>query len=340
MRYYLAKVSLLLTLFAIMGCGNSSEPYVYTGASQGQGKVSVSSDVLLSVTVPGTVSGAQLRGVVTPGATVKTVARTDEPIQNGHYTLPGALCRAYDALGQTMATVVISQEGTVHFDTLPPGSYRFVVTNHDSAVVLEVIATVSPGGPTLIVADTATTAAVLVTLSAGKGNFDLNTYSHALAADLAALIALIESQLANRGDPWITADGKTVVDPTVKSAVEAAVGSLSGKGKAARGEETPEGYGQATPAPVRASAGVASPVMGTPTGAPSNTPPVPLNTEQATTEPSSELSVPESAVDNGGQNQAEGRPAEAMPLLEDNGELPPVTPQPQSGNTTITPLPN
>lgn len=245
MKEGLAKFILLLaTLWAVVGCGNSSEPYVYTGAPQGPAKVSGANEVMLSVTVPGTVSGAQLRGVTSPGLTVRTVARGETP-PAGDYTLPGALCRAYDALGQAVATVVIPQDGTVRFDRLPTDVYRFVVTNHDAAVVLEVIASASDSGPTIVSADTTTTAAVLVTLAAGKGNFDLRTYSHALAADLADLIGLVDAQVANPGDPWITADGKTVVDPAVKHAVEAAVQSLPGKGKVVRtSSPAPPGYGE------------------------------------------------------------------------------------------------
>jgi hypothetical protein len=231
-RYRLGKVFLLLTsLWTVVGCGNSGEPYVFTGASQVQGRAIGANEVLLSVTAPAPISGAQLRGHSNSTSTLslRTVQRT-EVLQNGDYTLPGALCRAYDVLGQAVATVVILQDGTVRFDTLPSGVYRFVVTNHDAAVVLEVIASASPSGPTLVNADSTSTAAVLVTLAAGKGNFDLSTYSHALAADLGELIGLLEAQMANPGDPWVTSDGKTVVDPAVKAAVEAAVASLPGKG--------------------------------------------------------------------------------------------------------------
>jgi hypothetical protein len=236
-------VCLLVVLLAVLGCGNSSDVYVYTGASQGAGTVSGANQVLLSVTVPSDVSGAQpLSAAGQSGVSVRTVAR-GEQVPNGDYTLPGALCRAYDLLGQTVATVVVSSQGTVKFDTLPPGVYRFVVTNYDAAVVLEVIASASVSGPTVVDANSISTAAVLVTLAAGKGSFDLETYSHALAIDLAQLILLVEAQIANPGDPWITADGKTVVDPAVKNAVEAAVRSLPGKGKFVHGGDLPQGYG-------------------------------------------------------------------------------------------------
>lgn len=245
-----------MVLGAIFGCGNSSDEYVYTGASQGGGKVSGANQVLLSVTVPANVTGARPLGATQNPMAVKTVAVKTEAPPTGDYTLPGALCRAYDTLGQPVATVVVSPEGTVRFDTLPIGVYRFVVTNQDQAVLLETIASASASGPTLIDANTSSTAAVLVTLAAGKGNYDLKTYSHALAVDLSQLIGLVEMQVANPNDPWITPDGKIVVDPVVRQAVEDAVRALPGKGKYVRGDETPEGYGEATPAQGRNATGV------------------------------------------------------------------------------------
>jgi hypothetical protein len=202
--------------------------------------------------------------VQTAALSVKTVADSGLE-QNGDFTLPGALCRAYDALGQSVATVVVGSEGTVRFDTLPPGVYRFVVTNQDAAVVLEVIGSASLNGPTLVDADTTTTAAVLVTLAVGKGNFDLKAYSHALAADLSELIGLVEEQIATPGDVWVTSDGRTVVDPAVKNAVEAAVQSLPGKGRLVRGDDSvPAQRAETTPS----SGGSVALPSGPPTASP------------------------------------------------------------------------
>ena len=313
-----------MVLFAILGCGNSSDVYVYTGAPQGQA-VSGANEVLLSVTVPGTVSGAKPLGVVDAGITVKTVALTEQPI-SGDYTLPGALCRAYDVLGQSTATVVVSSEGTVRFDTLPPGVYRFVVTNQDAAVLLEVIASASVSGPTVVDANTSSTAAVLVTLAAGKGTYDLKTYSHALAVDLSELIGLVEMQVANPNDPWITPDGKTVVDPAVKSAVEAAVLSLPGKGKFVRGEGAPEGYGEVAPAPSGDSAplgnslppqdGLDAPVQ---EGSGAQTAPDDLTGDNQ----SAESSGSEPPLDEGGANQDA---TQDLPAGEDGQSLPATEP--------------
>ena len=258
LRNQLARAFLyLMVVCTVFGCGNSAgEEYVYTGAAQGDApKNSGANQVLLSVTVPGNVTGAQPLNATQGGVTVKAVVAKADPITaaTGDYTLPGALCRAYDILGQPVSTVVVNPEGAVRFDTLPSGLYRFVVTNQDQAVLLEVIASASPSGPTLIDANTSSTAAVLVALAAGKGSFDLKTYSHALAADLSQLIALVEAQVANPSDPWVTSDGKTVTDPVVRQAVDDAVHALPGKGKYVRGDQTPDGYGQATPAPAAQS---------------------------------------------------------------------------------------
>jgi hypothetical protein len=336
----------LVVLFAILGCGNSSDVYVYTGAPQGQA-VSGANEVLLSVTVPGTVSGAKPLGVVDAGITVKTLAATEQPI-SGDYTLPGALCRAYDVLGQSTATVVVSSEGTVRFDTLPSGVYRFVVTNQDAAVLLEVIASASVSGPTVVDANTSSTAAVLVTLAAGKGTYDLKTYSHALAVDLSELIGLVEMQVANPNDPWITPDGKTVVDPAVKSAVEAAVQSLPGKGKFVRDEAAPEGYGEAAPDPSGGNAG--APVGNSnPSLPPQDGLDAPVQEASGVQNAPDDLTgdnqsaasndASEPRLDEGGANQ-DAAPYDDLPAEEDGQSLPATEPAnralPSNSSTTTT----
>lgn len=329
----------LLVVCTVFGCGNSSGgEYVYTGAPQGDApKNSGANQVLLSVTVPSNVTGAQPLNATQGGVTVKTVVAKADPASapTGDYTLPGALCRAYDILGQPVSTVVVSPEGAVRFDTLPSGLYRFVVTNQDQAVLLEVIASASSSGPTLIDANTSTTAAALVALAAGKGSFDLKTYSHALAGDLSQLITLVEAQVANPNDPWVTSDGKTVTDPVVRQAVDDAAHALPGKGKYVRGDQTPEGYGQATPAPTgQSSTGVPAaplePSQGRdlsgqdealPGEAPTN-----LSGTQDTTQPAAE------AVEGQTPEQPSAQPGSTLPPVEqtESAEQPEAVP---SGST-------
>lgn len=318
----------LLVLGAVFGCGNSSDEYVYTGAAPAGARVSGANQVLLSVTVPANVTGAQPLGAIQNGSTVRTLAAKSESPPTGDYTLPGALCRAYDILGQPVSTVVVSAEGTVRFDTLPPGVYRFVVTNQDQAVLLETIASASPHGPTLIDANTSSTAAVLVTLSAGKGRYDLKTYSHALAVDLSQLIGMVEAQVANPNDPWITPDGKTVVDPVVRQVVEDSVRALPGKGKYVRGDATPEGYGEPL-SPGAEGAGSPLPrISGTPSGdaAPDETMPGSPSSEFADPSSAQPASDPEAYSEEAGDGSSQPEPTPAP-----QGELPdPMPPQDES----------
>lgn len=226
---------------ALADCGNSTDRFVLGAPAPASGGLPGANQVLLSVSVPANVSGARVRTstglspstttaptaspptTTAASSTVYISARADHGQTAADNTLPGALCRAYDMLGQPQATMLVSADGVASFTTLRPGVYRFVVTNQDAAVVVEVIASASPDGPTLAAANSSSTAATLLTLAGGSGQFALEPFFQAQAADLAELTATIEAQLAVPGDPWVTSDGRTVTDPAVKRALESAL---------------------------------------------------------------------------------------------------------------------
>lgn len=261
-----------MVLLAAAGCGTSSEEFVFSGAN---GRASRgANDVVLAVVAPGGIYGARLveNGVVMDSAAVAPSPTPDPtglmPQQSGDFTIPGALCTAYDEEGHTEATVVVDSDGNARFDRLPTGVYRFVVTNQDSAVVMQALAGSNPRGPSFVTASPTSTVATLVTLSFNYG-LDLPTYADVLAADPIDLVEMVKVELAKSGDPWVTADGRVIVDPAVGKAIAEFRDALDG-GQAPSGDGTPDPDATASVTPTPLTTVIEStPAVATPTPTPS-----------------------------------------------------------------------
>jgi hypothetical protein len=248
-----SRQTILVLLTALLalgaGCGTSSEEFVLSGSAK-KAAVRDANDVVLAVVAPGNVHGAQAVVDASVGSPSAQATPND-------FTIPGALCTAYDEAGHTVSTVVVDSRGNARFDRLPTGVYRFVVTNQDAAVVLQAMTGSNPRGPTFVTASATSTVATLVTVAFGYG-LDLPTYADVLQADPVDLIAMIKTELADSGDGWVTADGKTIVDPAINKAVGEFMKAMAA-GDTPSPSGTPAGPDEVTPTPTPSPGAEATP---------------------------------------------------------------------------------
>lgn len=231
---------LLVTVGALHGCsdsnGSNNSDFVYTGTDNGgNGAVPVqTNDILLRVVVDSTVPGAQLvayevnsdRGV----ALLKLVS-SPAAAQSGNFTLPGATVTALDSSGQFVGTSTVAADGTVLFEDLPTGAYRFVVTTSDPAVVLEAIA-ISDGSTIATRIDVESTVATLLTLRRGNGGLDPLVYQAAVNAtrsgsseSASQAVAFINASLQS-STSYLGSNGTSISSPQLATLVNAAAAAL------------------------------------------------------------------------------------------------------------------
>lgn len=237
---FLLSTLLLLAGAAVLGCGSSSgdrSDFVYTGTDNGGGGGSApvqTFDVLLRVVVDEFVPGAQTVAHEADNSRVVALLKmvsSPAKAQGATYTLPGATVTAYDSAGQFVRTSTLADDGTVLFEDLPVGTYRFVVTTSDPAVVLQAVA--SSNGPSAGTrVDVESTVATLIALQRGNGGLDWMVYQTAVNATrsgssepASSAVSLVNSSL-RESTAYLSSNGQSILIPALSTSINAAASQL------------------------------------------------------------------------------------------------------------------
>ncbi len=244
----ITKSRLLTALLSLgllaSGCeSGGDDTVVLTGNGNNNGNiVQGANNVALRVSVPPNVPGAAAAVAQADGHFVAFLKVFSSPAQaqdTEDFTLPGGTCTVFDDAGLEVETEVVEPDGTVEFEDLPTGDYRFVVTTEDPSVVLQTVGSSSPEGQTVLEMDLGTTAATLIMLAANEGEIDIQDFQEAEIQDTTELELEIEDNLVN-DDDWITEDGETVNDDTTEIQIEDHAGEIEpdeGEGVGPDGED-------------------------------------------------------------------------------------------------------
>lgn len=169
------------------------------------------------------------------------------------FTLPGARATAYSFDNRPVANTTVGADGIARFE-LPNGTYRFVITTDNPAVVLQTVATTrSNNADVNVTADATTTAATLVALNYGRGLLNPNVYGESLKLANEPEFTNLTNQLNSAMENGVTAtsaNGSSVVDANIEVLVAnaalrlpAAAGGTTGGGGGTGGGSGSQGTG-------------------------------------------------------------------------------------------------
>lgn len=231
MRKFLAVMVLFTLAFASYGCGDSggSEVYTTNNGATGGGTGNVPArvaDVDVRVQVGQAFPGAQQVAALEVDRATAMLRLFSSPAyaQTTSFTLPGATVAAFGSTGSAAAgTSTVDARGIAHFDDLPFGTYRFVVSN-GGRVVLITVATAGEG--LTVTASDVTTAASLVAIRRGAGVVNQEAFDNILqegpsVAEFNAL--LVQIRAAQTGTaPFVSDNGLAIQSTSLANTVLAA----------------------------------------------------------------------------------------------------------------------
>ena len=229
MKYSTLGAILAVVLFVFYsGCGNSNN----FGQGSPSGSNSPGEMLTFRVEVPNNVPGARLVASSDQQKGVSALLRlfSRAAYAQAILTLPGATVTAYDQDDVERGQSTVGANGLAVFNSLPEGTYRFVVTTSDPAVVLQTIASTNETDVRSI--DLTTTAATLVVLETTNGVFENIDFKAVEAtvrsgdnAAANALVTQIGINLAS-GTAWLSSNGSTVTSAATTSVVQTAAAQV------------------------------------------------------------------------------------------------------------------